>query len=83
MYPNQLWCIDLIDFNEYKSANKHFRYILNCVDVFSRKGWLQKIKNKTPIETKNALEAIIQNADIKAKLILTDLGSEFEGEFTL
>jgi len=80
-YPNQLWCIDLIDFNEYKAINRNYRYKFNCIDVFSRKCWLRKIKHKTPDETKNALQDIIHNADILPKSNLTGLGTEFEGSF--
>ena len=36
-YPNQLWCIDLIDLSQYKGHNYQFRYIIDVVDAFSRK----------------------------------------------
>ena len=48
-FPNQLWCIDLIDWSQlYKRhrGNQGYRYIVNVVDVFSRKIWIEKMKNK-------------------------------------
>ena len=80
-YPNELWCVDLIDMNEYKSQNKQYRYIFNCVDVFSRKCWLKALKNKTPTDTTDALQEIINEANIKCKTLLADNGTEFEADF--
>ncbi len=80
-YPNQKWQIDLIDMNQYVKNNKNFRYILNCVDIFSRKIWMRPLKKKESTNTKNSLENIITNINIKPKLIQVDNGLEFLGEF--
>ena len=34
-FPNEIWCIDLIEINNYPK-NKGFEFILSIVDVFSR-----------------------------------------------
>ena len=41
-YPNQIWASDLIDLSNYSDKNNHFRYIMNVIDIFSRKVWLKK-----------------------------------------
>ena len=53
-YPNQLWCIDLIDLNLYVGHNYQFRYIIDVVNAFSRKVWLEKLRKKqllSPLES--------------------------------
>jgi hypothetical protein len=48
LYPNALWCIDLIDLSTYKSPqNRHRSYILNTVDAFSRRCFLESLSTKT------------------------------------
>lgn len=81
LYPNQLWCIDLIDIKTYSTKNKNYSYIVNIVDVFSRKVWLEPLKTKSSITTKNALNRIIQRADVKPKYLISDNGGEFEKHF--
>ena len=80
-FPNQLWCIDLIDVKSYKSQNKNNVYILNAVDVFSRKCFLESCKTKTAVEVRDALMDIIQRANVKPDYIICDNGKEFLGEF--
>ena len=38
--------IDLADMNMYKDENNGYRYMLVCIDVFSRYLWIQPIKTK-------------------------------------
>ena len=45
-YPNSLWSIDLMDLSMYSKSNGGYRYIVNVVDVFTRKIWLRGIKEK-------------------------------------
>ena len=42
--------IDTMDFNSYKSQNKGYRYILVCIDVYSRKVFLRALLDK--VQTK-------------------------------
>jgi len=81
LYNNQLWCIDLIDIGTYSTKNKNYSYIANIVDVFSRKLWLEPMKTKSSITTKNALNRIIERADVKPKYLISDNGGEFEKHF--
>lgn len=82
LYPNQLWCIDLIEIdNNLTTRNKNFRYIVNVIDVFSRKLWLEPMKVKTSISTRNAFRKIIERAGVKPKYLISDNGTEFEKDF--
>ena len=80
-FPNQLWCIDLIDVGSYESKNKNNVFIFNAIDVFSRKCFLEACKTKHAVVTRDALKAIIQRADVKPDYIICDNGKEFLGEF--
>ena len=54
LYPNQLWCIDLIEVgNNLFTRNKNYKYIVNVIDVFSRKLWLEPLRVKSSISTRN------------------------------
>ena len=44
-FPNQIWCIDLIEIKTYPK-NKGFEYVFSGIDVFSRKIFLEPAKVK-------------------------------------
>lgn len=79
-YPNQQWCIDLVEFNDLATKNKNYKYMLVCVDVFSRYVWLEPLKFKEASITRDAVIKIINDAGVSPSSILTDNGKEFEGE---
>ena len=82
LYPNQLWCLDCIDVSRFGTRNKNFNFILNVIDVFSRKLWLEGLKNQTSLLTKNAFLRIINRAGISPKYLISDNGTEFKAEFS-
>jgi transposase InsO family protein len=79
-YPNQIFCMDLIDMNSYKDTNRGYRYIMTIVDVFSRKVWLENLKMKFSFNARDALKRVIQRAGVSPSHIISDGGSEFIGE---
>jgi hypothetical protein len=36
-YPGQILQMDLVDMIKYSRQNSHYKYIINCVDLFSKK----------------------------------------------
>jgi hypothetical protein len=80
-FPNQLWGIDLIDMNELSPNNYRWRYILNVVDIFTRKVWLTRLKRKEAIDVKMEFENICQRAGVKCNSLISDNGKEWLGEF--
>ena len=76
---NALWFIDLLDMSNYSRQNKGYKWILLCIDTFTRKAYAEKLKNKTKFEVKNGFEKIYATLEqsSKIKLIISDSGNEF------
>ena len=77
---NERWAIDLIDTGE-DYVDNGFRYLLTCVDYFSRYVWAEAIRNKTAIAVRDAMDIIVHRAgDTYPHIIQKDNGTEFQGE---
>ena len=81
-YPNQLWCIDLIDLNLYLGHNYQFRYIIDVVDAFSRRVWLEKMRVKSAPVTAREFAKICERAGVYPSYLLSDNGGEFKDELS-
>ena len=81
-YPNQLWCVDLIDLEPYVGHNYQFRYIINVVDAFSRKIWLEKLRIKGAKQVAREFQKICDRAGVRPTYLLSDNGTEFKGEMS-
>ena len=77
--PNYLWQIDLLDFSKprYARVNSGYRYILCCIDTFSKRLWTWPLRRKTAREVHDALFYTIINSRPRVKKIQTDQGMEF------
>ena len=72
------WSADLLDLVDYGvKSNRGYRYVLVCVDNFSKYGWTIPLKNKYASTIKDSFEQIITNSKRKRNLIETDDGKEF------
>lgn len=80
--PYSIFSIDLADLSAYTKENDGHRYILTCIDVFSRKTWGVPIKNKDASTILAAFKKIIASAKKKPTLIYADDGSEWKGVFS-
>ena len=78
--PNERWAIDLVDMNRYEGQNRHFRYILTCIDYYSRYVWATPLKNKESHDVALAMESICRNAGVYPHILQKDNGGEFQGE---
>jgi hypothetical protein len=81
LFPNSLWAIDLIDMLYLSKSNYEYRYIINVVDVFSRKIWLEKIKYKTSKQIAESFRKILDRAGVIPDHLMCDNGTEFKGQF--
>lgn len=81
VFPNSLWAIDLIDMKYLSKSNYEYKYIVNVVDVFSRKIWIEPIKFKTAKQISETFEKIIERAGVKPNHLMSDNGTEFQGRF--
>jgi hypothetical protein len=45
--PNECWQMDIFDMSRYHLSNEGYKFMLTCIDVFSRKAYAQPMKSKT------------------------------------
>ena len=72
--PGQQWQADLIDVTRLSAHNAGFKFLLTCIDVFSKRAWALPLKNKTAQSLVRAFESI---KDTLPKNLQTDKGTEF------
>ena len=41
-----LWQLDLVDLQKFSKSNKGYKYLLTCIDVFSKHAWVRPLKTK-------------------------------------
>ena len=70
------WQADLIEAIKDSRCNSGYRYILTCIDVFSKYAWTVPLKNKSSDEIIRAFETIFKGKRMPRNL-QTDMGKEF------
>ena len=71
------WQMHLVDLSKFSRFNSGYKFILVCIDVFSKYAWVQPLKRKSAMELKLAIKNIFEKDKRHPKLIQTDKGSEF------
>ena len=72
------WQADLADMQNLASDNDDVKYLLTCIDVFSKFAWVVPIKNKTTKEMLLAFQKLFTvSKPRKPKRFQTDKGTEF------
>ena len=72
---DEIFAADLVEMQKFAKLNRGYRYLLTCIDIFSKFSWVIPLKDKKGITIKNALEKIFKQR--KSKLLWTDKGKEF------
>lgn len=72
--PYQQLAIDLIDMQHYE--NQGFKYILTCIDLFSKKAWARAMKTKKASTVASSMHSIIKAIQQPITTIRSDNGSE-------
>ena len=72
---NDLFQADLVDMSAMARQNDGNRYLLTCIDVFSKRAWAVPLKNKSGETVKAAFEDIFK--DEIPNMLQTDKGTEF------
>lgn len=72
---NELWQADLVDLGLLSNENNSYRYLLTCIDVFSKYARVEPLKNKSGSSLTTAFTKMIENQ--QCKLLQTDKGTEF------
>ena len=57
--PGDLFQIDLADLVNISSHNGGYRYLLTCIDVFTKRAWAVPTKTKSGREVSRAFEKIL------------------------
>ena len=77
---DDLWQIDLADMQNIAKFNKNYRYLVTCIDVFSKFSWVEPIKNKQADTFLEAFKKIINSGNRKPNRLQSDQGTEFINE---
>ena len=72
---NEIFAADLVEMQKFAKLNKGYRYLLTCIDIFSKFSWVIPLKDKKGITIKSALQKIFNKR--KPKFLWTDRGTEF------
>ena len=76
------WMVDLIDFSKRRMQPGGYRYILCCIDVFSRNIWCERMTEKTDAQALTAYRRIVARNDrIHPQEVSSDLGREWGPTF--
>ena len=73
---DELWQMDLADMQTMAKENDGYRYLLVCIDVFSKFLWVIPLKNKMGPSLVEAFKEIMESGR-KPQKIQTDQGTEF------
>ena len=72
---DDLFQADLVDVSQLATHNDGYRYILTCVDVFSKRAWALPLKTKRGPEVTSVFERILDER--KCNMLQTDKGTEW------
>ena len=72
---DEIFAADLVEMQKFAKLNKGYRYLLTCIDIFSKYSWVIPLKDKKGINVKNALQKIFKERS--PKFLWTDRGTEF------
>lgn len=70
------WQLDLCDVSKLEKYNKGVRFLLTCIDIFSKFGWVIPLKNKTGRTVTEGFKSVLKSGRTPLK-IQTDDGGEF------
>ena len=70
------WQADLVDISSLARFNKGYKFLLTCIDVFSKFAWVVPLKNKTGESLVKGFQSILDLGRSPEKL-QTDKGTEF------
>ncbi len=79
-YIDEIWCMDLAYVDKLAKFNGNVKYLMVCVDVFSRFIRVQPMKAKYASDAKSAFNKMLKNGH-QPKKLWVDQGTEFQGVF--
>ena len=73
---DEIWAADLVEMGKFSDWNKDIKYLLMVIDVFSKFGWIEPLKNKKGETVAAAFEKLFKLGR-QPRLLWTDKGKEF------
>ncbi|OXA53323.1 hypothetical protein Fcan01_12837, partial [Folsomia candida] len=73
-FPNWILTFDLISLLQYKNENNGYSYILNVIDCFSKRMYVEPLKNKNSDTTLMVFKKIFKRLPSIPKYVFSDLG---------
>ena len=70
---------DLIELGDLAPWNDQYKYILNCIDAFTKFIWVKPLKRKDATTTSEAFKELMDEQGMSCKVLYTDAGTEFLG----
>jgi Integrase core domain/Chromo (CHRromatin Organisation MOdifier) domain len=77
---NEMWQLDIMYLPDYKKESKGYKYLLCVLDVFSRKLFIRKLKQKDTNTVIRKFDSILEESKKEPEKIVVDKGSEFKSE---
>lgn len=74
---DDIWSADLKDMQLISKQNKHYKYILTVIDLFSKYAYAIPLKSKSADEMIDAFERLFKTSGRRPKKLWTDRGLEF------
>jgi len=69
--------MDLVEVGQFSNKNDGIRYLLNCIDIFTRYAFVRPVKDKSAKTILVAFQSILQEAQTKPLMVVMDKGTEF------
>ena len=76
-YPRYQFQIDLVDVQSLAPYNNGVRFLLTCIDTFTRFAFVRPLLDKTAKSVLDAFKSIIHEAKTPPKMLVFDRGTEF------
>lgn len=73
---NEILAVDLMDLPHLVKDNDGYRYVLVCIDVFSRKAFAVSMKNKKCVNSVDAFKKVFKKTHYRS--VFADMGGEFK-----
>ena len=74
------WQVDLVDVSTYREDNGGVRYLLCCLDAFTRYAWVRTLRSKRTKEVAEQFQDVVNESPETPLFLQTDKGREFLGK---
>ena len=74
---NEFWQADLIDVSAYSDQNGGVKFLLTCIDVFSKKAYVKPLLKKNAKSVSDAFREILHSSEKSPRFLNCDQGKEF------